>query len=89
MVACDYPQCKREWVGTFLVMQTLAILTTLPFIVSPRLRRFDGATTISDVVLPGLRATGAEGRILGLKKEGAIRMRERFIFRMVIYALTT
>ena len=89
MVACDYPQCKREWVGTFLVTQTLAILTTSFFTVSPRLRRFDGAAAISDVVLPGLRATSAEGRVLGLKKERAIRMRERFIFRMVIYALTT
>jgi hypothetical protein len=84
MVACDYPHCKREWVGAFLVTQSLAILTTSPFIVSSRLRRFDGAAAISDVVLPGLRATGAEGRDFRFKKERAIRTRERFVSRMIM-----
>ena len=49
------------------------MLTTSCLIVSPRLRGFDGAAAISDVVLPGLRTAGAEGRDFGPKKEGAIR----------------
>jgi hypothetical protein len=75
MVACDYPQCKREWVGALLATQSLAVLTTSLFIVSPRLRRFDGAAAVSDVVLPGLRAACAEGRDFGPKKESAMRVR--------------
>ena len=79
MVACDYPQCKREWVSAFLATQSLAILTASYFIVPPRLRRVDRATTIPDVVLPGLRAACAEGRDFGLKKERAmIGMLEHF-----------
>lgn len=84
MVACDYPQCKREWVSTFPVTLSLAILTTSPFIVSSRLRRFDGAAAISNMVLPGLRATGAEGRDFRFKKERAIKMRERFVSRIIM-----
>ena len=58
---------KRSW------QRSLAILTTSCLIVSPRLRGFDGAAAISDVVLPGLRTAGAEGRDFGPKKEGAIK----------------
>jgi hypothetical protein len=85
MVACDYPQCKREWVSALLAMQSLAILTTPYFIVPSRLRRVDGATTISDMVLPGLRATCAEGRDFGVKKERAMMgMPECFVSSLVI-----
>lgn len=73
MVACDYPQCKREWVSALLVTQFLAILIIASrSIVPSRLRGVDGATTISDMVLPGLRATCAEERDFGLKKERAM-----------------
>ena len=71
MVACDYPHCEREWVGV-LVAQSLATLTTSPLTVSPRLRRFDGGAAITDVVLPRLRASCAEGRVYGLKTEREI-----------------
>ena len=85
MVACDYPQCKREWVSTFLAMQSLAILTTSHFIVSSRLRGVGGATAISDMVLSRLRATCPEGREFGVKKERAmIRMSECFVSSLVI-----
>jgi hypothetical protein len=52
----------------------------LTLIVPPRLRRFDGAAAISDVVLPGLRAACTEGRDFGFEKERAmIRMHERLV----------
>lgn len=85
MVACDYPQCKREWVSALLATQSLAILTTSYFIVPSRLRRVDRTTTISDMVLSGLRAACAEGRDFGLKKERAmIGMPECFISSLMI-----
>jgi len=91
MVACDYPQCKREWVSAPLATQSLTILTTSHFIVPSRLRRVDGATAISDMVLPGLRAPCAEGRDFGVKKERAmIGIPEHFVSSlMVLYVLTT
>lgn len=90
MVACDYPQCKREWVSAFLATWSLAILITSYFIVPSRLRRVDGTTAISDMVLPGLRAARAEGRDFGLKKERTmIGMSEHFVSFLVIHALTT
>lgn len=80
MVACDYPQCKREWVSVLLATQSLAILTASRFIVPSRLCRVDGAAAISDMVLPGLRAACTEGRDFGLKKERAmIGVPERFV----------
>jgi hypothetical protein len=85
MVACDYPQCKREWVSALLATKSPAILTTLYFIVPSRLRRVDGATAISDMVLPGLRAACAEGRDFGLKKERTMMgMPERFVSSLMI-----
>ena len=85
MVACDYPQCKREWVSALLATQSLAILTTSHFVVPSRLRRVDGATAISDMVLPGLRAACAEGRDFGVKKERAmIGIPEHFVSSLMI-----
>ena len=85
MVACDYPQCKREWVSALLAIQSLAVLTTSRFIVPSRLRRVDGATAISDMVLPRLRTACVEGRNFGHKKERAmIGMPERFISSLMI-----
>lgn len=72
MVACDYPQCQREWVSALTATQSLAILTASYFIVPSRLRRVDRATAVSDMVLQGLRAACAEGRDFGLKKERAM-----------------
>ena len=85
MVACDYPQCQREWVSALLATLSLAILTASYFIVPSRLRRVDRATAISDMVLPGLRTACAERRDFGLKKERAmIGMSECFVSFLMI-----
>jgi len=70
MVACDYPECKREWVRDSL-NGTISYHThhPSPSTVSPRLCWSDGAAAISNVVLRGLRATRAEWRPSRPKKE--------------------
>lgn len=55
MVACDYPHCKLEWVGKTLETFPHAVLTST-LTVPPRLRRVDRSTSISNMVLSGLRA---------------------------------
>ena len=87
MVACDHPQCKREWVRDALD-NAISYPThdQSPSAVSPRLCWSDGAAEVSsDVVLPGLRAARAEGRPFGPEKERTMKHRVKHFdsFRVV------